>query len=263
VDLETTTCRDCKRSTIIGDHQTCGACSQTRYRGDRIHCFTHCLEFIEAQPEERLKMVQTHGDCTTCLERGHEAEAHKEMSKNETPTCGLYIKTSARTCGSIQNAVFHDAASHNTQRSSTYAQRIITPLLAIIIALGILLQGIQASEAAEWHPIRYCRTTGWPVEASCIGIGITRTQVRDRKKQQELLGPIPPTTMKEEGLSGATGSSETPPKWIMSNQKAGHKEAAPKTERFRNCQGEMFDCLKSPIDKLRIKLGPFKNTREK
>ena len=62
MDLETTTCKDCKRSTIMGDHQTCGACGQTRYKGGRIHCFTHCLEFIEAPPEERLKMVQTHRD---------------------------------------------------------------------------------------------------------------------------------------------------------------------------------------------------------
>ena len=117
---------------------------------------------------------------TSCLKRGQKAEAHRETEKQ---TCGLYIKTRARICGSIQNAVFHGAASHNTQRSSTYAQRNITPLLAIIIALGILLQGIQAGEAAEWQPIRYCRTTGWPVEARCIGIVITRTQVRDRKKQ--------------------------------------------------------------------------------
>jgi hypothetical protein len=179
--LETTTCRDCRRFTIIGDHQTCGACGKTRNQGVRIHCFSHCQEFIEAQPEERLKMVQRHRDCTTCLERSHEAEAHMEMRESETPTCGLYIKTSLRTCGSIQNTVFHGAASHNTQSSSMYAKRNITPLLAIIIALGILLKGIQDSEAAEWQPIRYCGTTGWPFKARCKGIVSTRTQVRDGK----------------------------------------------------------------------------------
>jgi hypothetical protein len=40
----------------------------------------------------------------------------------------------------------------------------------------------------------------------------------------------------------------------MSKQKAGHKKAAPKIERFRNCQGEMLDCLETPIDNLWIKL---------
>ena len=57
-------------------------------RPNKIPRRKNSLEFIEAQPEERLKMVETHGDCTTCLERGHKAEAHKEMSESETPTCG-------------------------------------------------------------------------------------------------------------------------------------------------------------------------------
>jgi hypothetical protein len=143
MDMETTTCRDFRRFIMSGDHQTCGACGETRNQGERIHCFSHCLEFIEAQPEERLKMEQRHVDYTLCLERGHEAEAYMEMSESENPTCELYINISARTCGSIQNAVFHGAASNNTQSSSMYAQRNITPLLAIIIALGILLWNIR------------------------------------------------------------------------------------------------------------------------
>jgi hypothetical protein len=157
-----------------------------------------------------------------------------EMNESEKPTCGLYIKTSARTCGSIQNAVFHGAASHNTQSSSTYAQRNITPLLAIIITLGILLKGIQASEAADWQPIRYCGTTGWPFEDRCKSIVMTRTQVRDRKTPLELLGPIPPATRKDEGLFWETESTETPPKYMKSKQKAEQKRSAPKTELFRN-----------------------------
>ena len=30
MDMETTTCRDCRRFTRSGDHQTCGACGETR-----------------------------------------------------------------------------------------------------------------------------------------------------------------------------------------------------------------------------------------
>ena len=59
-------------------------------------------------------------------------------------------------------------------------------------------------------------------------------------------------TRKEEGLSWATGSTETPPKWMKSKQKAEHKRSASKTEWFRNRQEEILNCLKTPSDNLRI-----------
>jgi hypothetical protein len=124
--METTTCRHCRTFIVSGNPQTCGACGKTRNHGDRIHCFSHCLEFIEAQPE-----VRRNGDYTTCLERGHEAEAHMEMDQNETPTCGLYSKASGTTCNSIQNAVFHGSTSHNAQNGGTNPQRSVIPQLTL------------------------------------------------------------------------------------------------------------------------------------
>ena len=58
------TCRRCKAE--IRDQEICGACGQIGKSGERLHCYDHCLEFIRASPEERLKQVQKHGDCTIC-----------------------------------------------------------------------------------------------------------------------------------------------------------------------------------------------------
>ena len=104
------------------------------------------MKFIKAQPDDRLRMIRRKGDCTTCLERGHDADAHMEMNQNETTTCGLYIKASGTACNSIQNAFFHGSASHNARSRSTNSQRRVIPQLTFIIALGILLKGIQVSE---------------------------------------------------------------------------------------------------------------------
>jgi hypothetical protein len=35
-----------------------------------------CLEFIEAEPDERIRQVMMYGDCTVCLIRDHNTDSH-------------------------------------------------------------------------------------------------------------------------------------------------------------------------------------------
>ena len=106
-----------------------------------------------------------------------------EMNQNETTTCGLYIKASGTACNSIQNAVFHGSASHNARSRSTNSQRRVIPQLTFIIALGILLKGIQVSEAAQWQPDKYCGKTGLPLGFEYEGIETNRPQIKDHKER--------------------------------------------------------------------------------
>ena len=69
------TCRRCKLE-VKDSPQTCGACGQVGKLGDRLHCFDHCLEFIKAEPDERLRQVMKYGDCTICLIRDHSTDTH-------------------------------------------------------------------------------------------------------------------------------------------------------------------------------------------
>jgi hypothetical protein len=107
------TCRRCKAE--IRDQEICGACGQIGKSGERLHCYDHCFEFIRASPEERLKQVQKHGDCTICLIKGHDTEAHlaRAVGKpDRIQTCSLYDKHTNLSCTSTQNESFHRASTH-------------------------------------------------------------------------------------------------------------------------------------------------------
>ena len=87
-----TTCRRC-RMEVIDSPQTCGACGQAGKLGGRLHCFDHCIEFIKAEPDERLRQVMKHGDCTICLIRDHSTDAQMARAAgkpDKLQTCGLY-----------------------------------------------------------------------------------------------------------------------------------------------------------------------------
>ena len=80
------------------------------------------MDFIKADPDERLRQVLKHGDCTICLIRDHDTDAHMARAAgkpDKLQTCGLYDKASGTNCSSIQNASFHGSATHNqnTQRN--------------------------------------------------------------------------------------------------------------------------------------------------
>ena len=73
--------------------QACGACGVVASLGEK-HCFNHCLDFIKAEPDERLKQVTKYGDCTICLMRDHSTDAHIAGRKDKLETCELYEKVS-------------------------------------------------------------------------------------------------------------------------------------------------------------------------
>ena len=80
------------------------------------------MEFIKASPDERLRQVLKHGDCTICLIRDHDTDAHLARAAgkpDKLQTCGLYDKPRNTNCPSIQNASFHGSATHkqSTQRN--------------------------------------------------------------------------------------------------------------------------------------------------
>ena len=109
-----TTCRRCN-TKARKSQQTCGACGQTGMPGGRLHCFDHCLEFITAEPDDRLRQVLKHDDCTICLIRNHNTGAYlvrAAKKRDKLQTCGLYNKTSGSNCTSIKNTSFHGSAPH-------------------------------------------------------------------------------------------------------------------------------------------------------
>ena len=108
------TCRRCSKE-IKDSSVVCGACGQASKQGETLHCYDHCLDFINAAPDERLRQVQRHGDCTICLLRDHDTNGHlaRAASKAEKlQTCNLYSKQTQILCSSIQNASFHGAEGH-------------------------------------------------------------------------------------------------------------------------------------------------------
>jgi hypothetical protein len=135
-----------------------------------------------------------------------------EMDQNETPTCGLYIKASRKTCNSIQNAVFHGSTSHNAQSGSTNPHKSVIPQLTLIIALGILPKGIQVREAAQWQPDRYCGKTDLPLGFEYKVIERNRPQLKDRIKtlRVPLSGTLTPDEEKHTQTSGVIRGEETP-----------------------------------------------------
>ena len=107
------TCGRCKRE--VATQTTCGACGQIGKTGEKLHCFDHCLDFINASPDERLRQVQKFGDCCICLLRDHNTEAHIAGAANKPDkmkVCGLYDKQTNATCTSTQNASFHGSSTH-------------------------------------------------------------------------------------------------------------------------------------------------------
>ena len=119
-DMEAATCRICNE--INEKRNTCGACGKTGKSGDRLHCFSHCLEFILADPDERLQQVRRYDNCTNCLGRYHTTAYHKDTNPGQKPlVCGLYEKASRSYCNSLEHAAFHGSTSHkqNTQPRTT------------------------------------------------------------------------------------------------------------------------------------------------
>ena len=107
-------CRRCMRE-VRESSLTCGSCNQTAKQGETLHCYDQCLAFITETAAERLRMVQRHGDCTICLQRDHDSQAHLARAAGKTDkmlTCGLYNNTSKSVCKRVQNAAFHGAEGH-------------------------------------------------------------------------------------------------------------------------------------------------------
>jgi hypothetical protein len=107
------TCGRCKKE--VQTQTTCGACGLIGKEGERFHCFDHCIDFINATPDERLRQVQKFGDCCICLLRDHNTEAHIAGAANKPDkmkACGLYDKQTNAACTSTQNASFHGSSSH-------------------------------------------------------------------------------------------------------------------------------------------------------
>ena len=66
-----------------------------------------------------------YGNCTICLYRDHDTDAHltRRARRHESlRSCGVYDKDSGTSCTSIQGASFHGSATHknNLQRSITF-----------------------------------------------------------------------------------------------------------------------------------------------
>ena len=101
------------RDTLV----TCGACGHSAKAGEKLHCFDHCTAFMQASPDERLRQVQKYGDCTICLIRGHDTEAHLAKfggNLDKIQPCGIFEKQGGLTCTSNQNSAFHGAAVHKS-----------------------------------------------------------------------------------------------------------------------------------------------------
>ena len=205
-------------------------------------------------------MVRRHGDCTTCMERGHDTDAQMEEKQNEATTCGPYIKATGTAC--IQNAVFHGPASHNARNRSKNSQRRGITQLAFIIALGLLLKGIQVIEAAQWQPDKYYGNTGLPLGFKHEGIETNKPQIKDQigSLSGPLSGTITPdekqgqlwallTTQRQ--TSGMTGGEETPRARMSLSQQEGKKDD-------RNLE-EYYSCRQTAIrNKIEIKELPKK-----
>ena len=72
-------CRRCKAR-----HRTprwCGACWMSAEPGEALHCLKHCIQFIRATPEERLKQAKECGCCTICLWTNHDTDTHVQGLK--------------------------------------------------------------------------------------------------------------------------------------------------------------------------------------
>ena len=54
------TCGRCKKE--VQTQTTCGAFGLIGKTGENFHCFDHCIDFINATPDERLRQVQKFGD---------------------------------------------------------------------------------------------------------------------------------------------------------------------------------------------------------
>ena len=89
--------------------------------GSKLHCYDHCPEFIQATADERLRQVTKHGDCTYCLLRDHDTDAHISRAAGNPKNlqeCGIYEKHNGLTCTSHQNSAFHGSTGHKQQSGS-------------------------------------------------------------------------------------------------------------------------------------------------
>jgi hypothetical protein len=115
-----TTGRICNR--INEKRDTCGACGKRGKPGDKLHCFSHWLEFILADQEGRLQQVRRYDNCTNCLGRNQNTAYHKDTNPGQKPlVCGLYDKASRSYCNSLEHAAFHGSTSdkQDTQTRNT------------------------------------------------------------------------------------------------------------------------------------------------
>ena len=116
-------CHRCLRE-VREAPQTCGACDTTAKPGEKLHCYDHCLEFMRADPEERLRQVTKHGDCTYCLYRDHDTDSHLSRAAahpEKLQQCG--IKENGKACTSNQNAAFHGAVAHRQHAQKGFHTR--------------------------------------------------------------------------------------------------------------------------------------------
>jgi hypothetical protein len=106
---------------VRDSQETCGACGVVAKLWDGLHCF-HCLEFIKAELEERLRQVMKYSDCTVCLIRDHNTDSYMRRASGKPEklqTCGLYDKVSKTHCTSIQNVSVHSSAIHKSSTAQT------------------------------------------------------------------------------------------------------------------------------------------------
>ena len=120
-------CNRCNRE-VRDNPQTCGACGLVGKPGETMHCYDHCVEFMQASPDERLRQVLKHGDCTYCLLRDHDTESHlARITKNPEKLilCGITPAGETKSCASHQNSAFHGAAAHKQQGHKQFHNRNI------------------------------------------------------------------------------------------------------------------------------------------
>ena len=66
----------------------------------------------KAEPDERLRQVMKHGDCTICLIMDHNTDSHMARAAGKPEKLQTH-------CTSIQNTSFHGSANHKSSTTQS------------------------------------------------------------------------------------------------------------------------------------------------
>ena len=111
MDMAAATYRLCNETNETDNNF--GACGDS---GERLHCFSHCPEFMLADPDERLQQVRMYDSCTICLRRNHSTAYHVNTEpEGKQWVCGLYCMKKqvdhSATVASMQPSTGHSLTS--------------------------------------------------------------------------------------------------------------------------------------------------------